>query len=121
MFTHRTSLALAVTLVAVFVLAGCSSNGSDAGTDAEITPLDPFNAAILDLSQRTGIAVEEITTVSVQSKEWPNSCLGLPQPEEVCAEVITHGNEVALEADGKRYVYRTDRATNVRLEEEAPP
>jgi hypothetical protein len=112
---------LTALFVACVLIAGCgSSEENDDSGNAGETPLDPFAAATQDLSQRTGVPVEEITVVSVESTNWPDACLGLARMDEVCAQVITPGNRVVLEAGGKQYVYRTDRSTNARYEGEAP-
>ena len=49
--------------------------------------------------------------------DWPDACLGLLDKEAMCAEVITPGFRVTLEANGKTYVYRTNETGLVlRLE-----
>jgi hypothetical protein len=55
------------------------------------------------------------TIVSVESVEWPNACLGLAGPDEVCAEVITPGYRVIVERDGERITYHTDLIGRFRI------
>jgi hypothetical protein len=55
-----------------------------------------------------GIELDAIEIIEVEEVEWPNACLGLPGPEEMCAEVITPGYRVVVEAEGEQHVYRTD-------------
>ncbi len=81
--------------------------------------LPPVIAACEALAELSGRTPEEVLVVSVTPKQWPNSCLGLAGPEEVCAQVITPGYEVVLELDSEGYTegytYHTDEGTNARL------
>jgi hypothetical protein len=52
---------------------------------------------------------DEIGVVGAEPAEWPDSCLGLPQFEELCAQVIVEGYRVTLEVDGELLIFRTDR------------
>ena len=81
--------------------------------------LRPVIAACEALAELFGRDLGEIDTVSVTPQNWPNSCLGLAGPEEVCAQVITPGFEVVLLLvdAGSLYTYRTDEATQTRLQE----
>ena len=42
--------------------------------------------------------------------QWngPNSCLGVSSPDAMCAQVITPGYRVVLEANGRQYEYHTN-------------
>lgn len=58
-----------------------------------------------------------VAIVSAEPEEWPDACLGLPEPLEVCAQMITPGYRVVLQADGQQLVYHTDEmGANVRRE-----
>jgi hypothetical protein len=59
------------------------------------------------LADRLGIASTAVETVSKERVEWPDACLGL-DTGQMCAMVITPGYRIVLEAEGKRYEYRTD-------------
>lgn len=60
-------------------------------------------------------AVElSISTAVVQL--WPDGCLGLPKPDEVCTQAMTSGWELTVNHKGQQWVYRTDEeGTQVRL------
>lgn len=45
--------------------------------------------------------------LEAQREEWPDACLGAPAQGEVCAQVVTPGYRVFVEADGQRIEYRT--------------
>lgn len=61
------------------------------------------------LRQQLQLDFEQVTVVSVDRAEWSDSCLGLPREGEVCAQVITPGYKVVLEAGGERYEYHLDQ------------
>ncbi len=73
-----------------------------AGQDAII------QAATADLSKRLNIAPEEITLVSAELVEWPDSGLGCPAPGTAYLTVITPGYKIVLAAGGKEYAYHSD-------------
>ena len=89
---------------------------ADTACTREETPT-PVIAACEDLADRFGRSPAEVTVDSVTPMQWPNSCLGVAGPEEVCAQVITPGYEVVLELEGVLYTYHTDQGTHVRLAE----
>ena len=81
--------------------------------------LTPVIAACEALAELFGRDLGEIDTVTVTPQQWPDACLGLAGPEEVCAQVITSGFEVVLLLvdAGSLYTYRTDDGTQTRLQE----
>ncbi|MHB1318128.1 MAG: PA14 domain-containing protein [Anaerolineae bacterium] len=68
--------------------------------------------ARLDLAGRLGISADAILTDSVESVQWPDSCLGLGGPD--CATVVTPGYRIWLRAGDRTYQYRSDTAGAVR-------
>ncbi len=72
------------------------------------TPWPPLEGVRQTLAKQLKIAPETITFVSADPAEWSDACLGAAQPDEVCAQVITPGYKVVLEADGVRYEFHTD-------------
>ncbi len=73
-------------------------------------------SAIADLSKKAGVSESEVKVISVESAEWMNSCLGISKPGQVCAQVITPGYKVTLDAGGIKYVYHTDLGNHFVLE-----
>lgn len=53
-----------------------------------------FRPARAHLAQTLGIPESEITVVSSKEVMWRDSCLGVSQPNEMCAQVITPGFQV---------------------------
>jgi hypothetical protein len=73
-------------------------------------------AAVNSLAQSLGVDVSQIQVVNFEQVEWPDACLGLPQTDETCAQVLTPGFRVVLDVAGVQYEVRTDETgTNVRL------
>jgi hypothetical protein len=69
------------------------------------------------LSQNLGVTVEEVLVQEFERVDWSNACLELPGEGEACAEVITPGFLVRLEANGQQYVVHTNETgTAIRLE-----
>jgi hypothetical protein len=55
-----------------------------------------------------GLELGQVTILAVEPTEWPDACLGQPEPTELCAQMITPGFRVTLDANGAQVVYRTD-------------
>ena len=100
----------------------------DPGTPADAPPIDACTmeypnecaataAAKADLASRLGVPEDAINVKGVEFVEWPDSCLGVSQPDMVCAEVITPGYRIILEANGQTYEYHTDGGSRAVLVE----
>lgn len=83
--------------------------------DMGIDPVQPKAAFMARdfLAAQLNIPSEQIKIVSAEAVEWSDSCLGLGKPEEICAQVITPGYKVMLEAEGKSYEAHTDQNGDV--------
>jgi len=101
-------------MAAGLLLAACST-----GTDVPAAQGNPSMEDVLppeaainiqnQISQTLGVAVESIHLESIEQMDWPNGCLGLPEPEEACTEVITPGWLLAFNIDGQAYRFRADQ------------
>lgn len=68
------------------------------------------------LAAQLGILPEDVRILSFERVDWPDACLGIQTPGLMCAQVITPGFRVILEAEGKRYEFHTDLSgSDVRL------
>jgi len=79
-------------------------------------PMDqaPFTiAAKAALSQKLGIAEDQVSFVSAEPVEWTDSCLGLGGPAESCAQMITPGYNIILKAQGADHEVHTDESGSV--------
>jgi hypothetical protein len=98
-------------LVGILALAACGPvqeipiTGDDLPAAAE--------AARQQLANTLGIDITQIQVVAIESTEWPDACLGLPDEGEVCAQVITPGYELTMEVNQQEYVIRTDQTGEI--------
>ena len=70
-----------------------------------------------DLSKRLSISPGKLRVLEASRQSWPNGCLGLEKPGEMCTFMIVEGWRVVLSDGNRRWVYRTDlRGLNFRLE-----
>jgi len=72
------------------------------------------------LAKELNVKASEINLVSIEPASWPDSCLGLPGPGEMCAEMITDGYKVVLSVSGKNYTFRTDQTGRTIRQESLP-
>lgn len=125
----RKWIVLSLLTVFVLVLSGCivttptpgaPATDPPAGTPTEDaatveppagTPGPDVPAAITrardTFAQQMDMAGDDFTVVSYEEAEWPDGCLGLPEPDEMCTMAIVPGYLIVLEADGTRYALRT--------------
>lgn len=76
----------------------------------------PLPIVIDFLSQLKGLSTDQIKLVSVKAVQWPDSCLGLAQSGEVCAEMIVPGYQIILQVGSNTYEIHTDQSgENIRL------
>ncbi|HET7142910.1 MAG TPA: hypothetical protein VFI68_02715 [Anaerolineales bacterium] len=65
-------------------------------------------AAIAALSESLGMPSDKVKLVSTDAIDWPDGCLGVVDDGLVCAQVITPGFRIILEANGNQLEYRTN-------------
>jgi hypothetical protein len=61
------------------------------------------------LAAELGISADEVQVVSYESVEWPDRCLGVIIIGQMCAQGITPGYKVMLQAQGQPYELHTDQ------------
>ncbi len=88
----------------------------------EAPPVDePYPPAVLAAigaaSAASGLSPEAVQVIDYEQVDWPDGCLGLPVPDEMCTEAIVPGWVVRLNAGGEQFVFRTDEA-GVQLRQE---
>jgi len=77
---------------------------------AELSPTGAAaQRAIAWLAERQGISRSEISVVSTEAVEWPDSCLGCAEPGVACLTVIVPGYRVILRVGEARYEVRTNQ------------
>jgi hypothetical protein len=94
----------------IALLGGLLGDPLTLPSDAVVEPYPPaVVAAIAFLAEDLGVDPGSIVVVGFEATEWPDACLGLAGPDEVCAQVLTPGWRIELRADGMGYVVRTDQ------------
>jgi hypothetical protein len=77
---------------------------------------DAVEAAVRkDLARRTQISPEQFKLQSARRETWPDGCLGLGKPEELCTQSLVSGWRVEMTYHHQVWVYRTNQTgTNLR-------
>ena len=93
-------------ILIIFLLTSCAPSPTLAPAPSPIPPETgaPFNeatqppafpeavqAAQKSLAQQLGVETSEMEIINYESAEWPNSCLGWLEKDEVCLESLTPG------------------------------
>lgn len=94
-----------VTLVAVACSSTDIPNPSGEATPPPQAVLEVMN----QLSQELNVSVDQIEVVEFEQVDWPDACLGIPQENQMCAQVVTPGFRVVLEVDGQQYEFRSNQ------------
>ena len=87
-------------------------------TNVDGTIVVPFEASqlsssiedvlIKQLAGNLGLKESDISVVSNSEVEFSDACLGVALPEVACAEVVTPGRIIVLEAKGNQYEYHVN-------------
>lgn len=113
-------------LLLAMLLAGCGTTIPGATMPDPIPPQAGAPTAETDnpaaLNQRQVLAmqlqlnVDAVAITAVEAVTWPDTCLGKPNPAELCAAAETPGYRVTLTANGEQYLYHTNAdGSQVRL------
>lgn len=81
-------------------------------------PAPIANRVKKDLANRTGIAPGKLKITNYSQETWPNGCLGISEPEQICTQALVPGWKITVTDGQKTWVYRTDSSgRNVRMEQ----
>ncbi len=69
--------------------------------------------AIHQLATNLGIADSDVKLVSSAAVEWPDSCLGGALFQVMCAQIVTPGYLIVLDAGGRQYEYHTNQDASI--------
>ncbi|MEO1633831.1 MAG: hypothetical protein AAFS04_01960 [Cyanobacteria bacterium J06631_9] len=72
-----------------------------------LTP-DVQQAILQAVSQQQDVPVEQLEITSLEAADWPDACLGLAGPDEMCAQMITPGWALTITGQQQTWQYRTD-------------
>ncbi len=70
-------------------------------------------AAQKRLARALGVSANQVQLVSTEQAQWPNTCLGLAQPGEACADTVTSGWRMIFDVNGQNYEVRTNETASI--------
>lgn len=74
----------------------------------EPASLGPVEEAVVkQLAANLGLQEEDVSVLRTEETEFEDACLGVTMPDVMCAQVITPGYKILLEANDLQYEYRT--------------
>lgn len=93
-----------------------SQSQSDRTTNTLPAPI--ANSVKKDVANRTGIAPGKLKITNYNQETWPNGCLGISEPNQMCTQALVPGWRITV-TDGKTtWVYRTNNnGRNIRMEQ----
>lgn len=92
------------------------------GNQATPTPYDgnqgnmvppALQSAQQQLINELGVVASQVKIVQIEQVNWPNACLGLAQPGETCAQVVTPGWKAVVDVSGQQYEIRANQDGSV--------
>jgi hypothetical protein len=93
-------------------ITAISNFASELAAKSELVGAGQYPQAALSardfLANELSLSSDAIKIVSVEAMEWSDSCLGLGGADEMCAQMITPGYKVIVEAQGQSYELHTD-------------
>ncbi len=98
-----------VTLLIIALISGCIGTKPENVTNATNQTIPPVvDIAKNDLAKKLNITVEQVSVISIEKVDWPDTSLGYPEEGKMYAQVITPGYRIVLKAQDKSYEYHSD-------------
>ncbi|ACK66149.1 hypothetical protein PCC8801_2117 [Rippkaea orientalis PCC 8801] len=83
-------------------------------------PSEVIEAVGQAVSSLSGIDPNQLQIQQSSPKTWPDGCLGLPKPDELCTQALVQGWQITVTNGQKTWVYRTDgQGRVIRLESQS--
>jgi hypothetical protein len=60
------------------------------------------------VAQDLDIPIFELTIAKVEPATWPDGCLGLAAPDEICTQALVNGWQIEVRHMEQIWIYRTD-------------
>jgi hypothetical protein len=93
-----------------------TSDPSAEGSENAALPAAVEAAIFQDIASRQQVPIESLKVTAAQAKSWPDGCLGLGRPAEICTFAIVEGWEVTVSQGDNQWLYRSDsEGLSVRL------
>ncbi len=94
-----------------------SEQHAPAATSVPMTENKAVEAARIELAGRLNVEADQISVFSLERIVWPDSCLAIPSPGEVCTPNETPGFRLILTVADSHFTYHTDlTGDNLRQE-----
>lgn len=82
-------------------------------TDAVVTnsgelPTSVKTSVLQDIASNSNVPIEEMEVETAVPQSWPDGCLGLGGPDDICTFALVEGWEVTVSQGDNIWVYRTD-------------
>lgn len=71
-------------------------------------PRPVANAVLRDLARRQGIFTSQLQIINYNQQTWRNGCLELPQPDEICTQVLVSGWRIVVSNGKENWIYHTN-------------
>ncbi len=72
-----------------------------------------ITAVLEDASQRSGLPISAFEEIIARQKTWPDGCLGIEEPGQICTQALVPGWRITLSNESQTWVYHT--ATDGRI------
>lgn len=70
-----------------------------------------------EISKRDRTDASQLKVMEATPKSWPDGCLGLAKPDEICTQALVEGWRIVMSDKEKSWTYRTDATgRSLRLE-----
>lgn len=114
---------LAVVLLILIILTACNPDSVSTplpstvptATEllAEITPTTPTLPGAVEavqqlIADRLDMDPQQVEVLQYEKVDWPDACLGVQNPEQICAQVITPGYQILIQVNEQVYEFHTD-------------
>jgi len=78
----------------------------DSSTGGELSSIE--YAVVKRLSENLDLNINDVVVLENRSTDFSDACLGVSMPEVMCAQVVTPGHVIVLEANELQYEYHTN-------------
>jgi hypothetical protein len=114
---------LGILLTGILLLSACSLSSRNQPVEASLPPELPEDSESLvmlakfDLTIKTGVDIEKITTKSIEETLFDDASLGVPDAGVTYEAIVTPGYIIILEAGGNSYEFHASGARVVQVPE----
>jgi hypothetical protein len=120
---NRIWLTLGILLIGLLLLSACSLSGNKQPLEESLPPELPEDTESLimlakfDLTLKTGVDLENITTKSIEETLFDDASLDVPEPGVTYEAINTPGYIIMLEAGGDLYEYHASGEKVIQVPE----